>query len=200
MTDLLVRLANSNDTDSLTDFRIQEFKTAKEFELLNPNLLSYQSGHIFIIETQNKIVSTMQVEKCISTSIFEEKCATFIPEGYNSFPSFYLSKGATSKEFRNLGLNSILRKITLEFALADRTIESLTGVAYENAPRLHLLENIGYTFIEAELKDKTYTRPNGKVFFLSLKRQDFKKAHELLCKEIEMLSNQVRINLELSVQ
>lgn len=200
MTEIVIRLANSADSESLTNFRIQEFKTAKEFELLNPQLLSYQSGHIFIVESHKQIISTMQVEKCISQRIFGEKCSTNIPSGYNCFPTFYLSKGATSKQFRNLGLNSILRKITLEYAMDDETIKSLTGVAYENAPRLHLLQNLGYTFLEVDLNDKTYTRPNGKVFFLSLERESFKKAYNLLSREVEELSNQVRIIFELFIQ
>jgi hypothetical protein len=59
---LTIRFANEADNVKLTEFRVSQFKTAKEFELLNPALLSLQKGLIYIIEQDGIIISTMQVE------------------------------------------------------------------------------------------------------------------------------------------
>lgn len=172
-TTLTIRYATPADSERLTDFRISQFKTAKEFILLIPELLSRQSGHIYLVEQDGCIVSTMQVEKCISKDTFKYLSGSYFmydEPNENLFPSFYLSKAGTIKDLRNSGINSYLRLLTLYSAIEDNSINSLTGVAFENAPRLNLLEKIGYDFIEIAMEKDDYTLPLGKTFFFVFKK------------------------------
>jgi len=190
---ITIRLATLDDSDSLTDFRISQFKSAKEFELLNPSLLSKQSGQIFIAELDNKIVSTMQVEKCNDLTELNAKTTNFIPTQFEDYPCYNLTKGATIKELRNTGLNSYLRLLTLRNA-AKTNINSLVGTSYENSPRLHLLNELGYEFYEVNEKLSDYIKPNGKVFFFSLSKDKFGFAIDRLTSETEPLIKEYIIN------
>jgi hypothetical protein len=194
---LTIRYATTADSERLTDFRISQFKTAKEFELINSDLLSYQNGQIFIIESNKEIISTMQVEKCTTIEDFTDKCSGNIPNDFKELSTLYLSKGATNKAYRNVGLNSILRKITLETALADSSIMSLTGFAYENAPRLNLLHAIGYSFAEADIKYCNYTKPYGKMFFLKLSRSSFEYAHNFLSSDVYDIAKSFSVKIDI---
>lgn len=190
---LTIRYANSSDSDRLTDFRISQFKSAKEFELLDSSVLSLQRGHIYLVEDGDQIISTMQIEHSVDTEHFKTICSAHFPADFNAFETFYLSKGATIKEYRNTGLNSYLRRQTLLNAINNEKIQSLTGVAYENAPRLHLLLNLGYEFTDVQLIDLSYTIPKGKVFFLKLHRKDFASAYEKLIVETSELEQQFKL-------
>jgi len=189
---LIIRYATSADSDRLTDFRISQFKTAKEFELLSPNLLAQQRGHIFIAEQHQDIVSTMQVEFSDFAN-FQNVCHASFDNDPTLFDTLYLSKGATIKEHRNSGLNSLLRKYTLQAALKNPRVNTLTGVAYENAPRLHLLGRLGYIITETELLTKNFTKPLGKVLFLRLDRPNFLRAIDMLQEETQELREQFEI-------
>lgn len=203
MTDLkpilTISYANIHDNDRLTEFRISQFKSAKEFELLDTKLLTKQRGNIFIVEKENEIISSMQIEKSETKENLISISNVNILEQFDFLPTFYLSKGATLKEYRNTGLNSYLRLLTLEEALDDDKIKSLTGFAYENAPRLNLLKNIGYLFYPVSFIDTSYTKPFGQLFFLSLERAHFAKALKQLDEEIKELQNQFTLQIKFSI-
>ena len=195
---LTISFANIHDNDRLTEFRISQFKSAKEFELLDTKLLTKQRGNIFLVEKENEIISSMQIEKSETKKNLISISNVNIPEQFNFFPTFYLSKGATLKEYRNTGLNSYLRLLTIKEALHDDKIKSLTGFAYENAPRLNLLKNIGYLFYPVSFIDTSYTKPFGQLFFLSLERACFAKALKQLDEEIKELQNQFTLQIKVS--
>lgn len=190
---LTIRYATSADSDRLTDFRISQFKTAKEFELAKPELLSKQSGFIFIVEEEGILVSTMQLNVVThqdyfnNLSISGKQIADRLQSSH--LPTIYLSKAATTKQLRNSGLNSYLRLISIKKAISSN-INSLTGVAFEHAPRLHLLEKLGYKFSEIEMSSTDYVLPKGKSFFLLLEQKYFLMAKEKLEKEVIELEEQ----------
>ena len=190
---ITIRYATPADSDRITEFRITQFKTAKEFELINPSLLALQRGHIYLIEQDDQIISTMQIETSTDKEHFQKISTAHIPDPFDDFDTAYLSKGATIKEYRNSGLNSYLRRLTLLNAINNASIESLTGFAYENAPRLNLLKDLGYEFIETKLLDQSFTIPKGKVFFLKLQRKNFSFAYEKLINETYNLDKQFEI-------
>lgn len=197
---LTIRYATSVDRERLTDFRICQFKTANEFLLLIPEMLSQQRGHIYIVEHEGEIVSTMQVEYCLSIETFQHLsgslCLKNKPQE-NIFPLLYLSKAGTVKPLRNSGINSFLRLLTLRNAIQREEIKALTGIAFENAPRLHLLEKIGYRFTEISMSKDDYTMPLGKTYFLSLQRELFFQAIQKL--EVETMELQQAFNIEIEV-
>ena len=193
---LTIRFANSADNDSLTNFRIAQFKSAREFELVDFTLLAEQRGAIYIVELNGEIISTMQYELFNHPSKLCDSTHVHIADSFQDFNTLYLSKAGTLKEHRNMGLNSYLRLLILQTAIDSSSINSLTGVAYENAPRLQLLKRIGYEFINATLVDLKYIIPNGKVFLLNLRKEKFAKAHMILTNEIKEMSETFKIIVE----
>lgn len=191
-----IRQATIDDTEKITQFRIDQYKTAKEFEILDLDALSEQRGKIYLAELDDRIISTMQQEIISSVMTATILTHTIIPTNFSHFDTMYLSKAGTQKEYRNTGLNSYLRLLSIKEALTTNTINSLIGIAYENAPRLHILEKLGYIFTEVQLLDKEYTNPYGKVFFLSLNRPQFQLAIDILETETSDLTQKFEIKLQ----
>ncbi|MFI5140624.1 MAG: hypothetical protein ACHQIM_22595, partial [Sphingobacteriales bacterium] len=164
---IIVRYVTPADADAIIEFRIRQFKTAREFEILYFLALSKQRGRILIAEIDSVIVSTMQIEIVKNLSDFKSIDGD-VPDdiAFNAYPTLYLSKAATEKSLRNTGLNSLLRIVSLENALDHAEICSLSGTAYENAPRLHLLERLGYNIRIIKQADFNYSRTTGNMFFL----------------------------------
>ena len=193
---LTIRYATSADSDRLTNFRISQFKTAKEFEILDLKSLSKQSGAVYIVELDGELISTMQFEVVSNYDNLQILTHTHVPKQFNLFNTVYLSKAATTKEHRNSGLNSILRKLTLISFLNDASINSLTGIAHENAPRVHLIEKLGYKFTDVNPLNFNYAVPRGRVFFIELERERFNKAISFLQDETAELNQQFQIILQ----
>ena len=194
---IIIRQATIDDSDRLTYFRILEYKSSKEFELLNIAPLRQQYGFVYIAEYEGRIISTMQAEVLGTKDELELKCIEIIPTYFLDYPTVYLSKAATDEEFRTTGLNSYIRLLFLRMYVDNFNIQSFTGAAYENAPRLQLLSRLGYVFTEIldRVKDD-YIRPFGKVYFLSLCRNQF----ELAINTLEMDTSQLTQNFNIEVK
>lgn len=189
---LIVRYAEHNDFKKLTQFRIEQFLSAKEFTVKTPEKLANVGGDVFIVESNNKIISTVQVEKMPSKDFFKQYSnATFLAEPtVDIFPSLYTSKAGTDKSYRNTGIYGYLRMLLLKQAINNNLVMALNNCAYENAPRLNLLRKLGYEFTEVKLSETAYTVPNGKFFFVYLERNKFDNALQILEKEsADLLSN-----------
>lgn len=190
---LTIRFATKEDSENVTNFRVAQFKTSKEFELLNPSLLSKQSGKVLIAEIDSQIVSTMQFEKCNDEVELNSRITNFLPNNFVNIPCYVLSKGATINNLRNTGINSYLRLLVLEKAINEE-VTALVGTSYENSPRLQLLKDLGYNFYEVEEKPNDYIKPFGKVFFFSLEKNKFNFAYEKLISETKPLRTDFNIN------
>jgi len=193
---LTIRFANTHDEEAISKFRIEQYKTAKEFNIVDLNAVTKQSGKIFIAEVNNSIVSTMQIEVVNNKEEFKIIETGFIPKSFNYYKSIYLSKAGTSKVFRNTGLNSLLRKLTIESAIENINVLSLSGTAYSNAPRMHLLKKLGYDIVEIP-PAMDYLQPVEKtILFLCLHRDKFPAALKLLNEEIKELESNFSITIK----
>jgi hypothetical protein len=184
-----IRQATLEDREKVTQFRIDQFRSAKEFTVANTDVFSVMKGKVLIAELNKEIISTMQFQTLTNKDELIHSSTEYIPDSFNSFSTLYLSKGGTTREFRKTGINSCLRQIILQLAFDDLSINSLTGVAYENAPRMNILKTIGYTTTETYTINKTYLMPTENPLFLSLSRQNFLTAISLLETEITELKN-----------
>jgi hypothetical protein len=191
---LNVRFTTPYDYKQLLDFRTAQFESAKEFDLINPSLLSTQTGQILIIEINNKIVATMQYDLGINKHQLNSQTSARIPSlTHKVLPCYTLTKAATAQEFRKIGLNSYLRLLIIKKAKMLE-LNALVGTSFENSPRLNLLKEIGYDFYEVTQKDKTYIKSKGKVYFLVLPKEKFNFAIEKLELETLELIQQYNIN------
>lgn len=195
---LTIRYATIDDAENVANFRIEQYKSAKEFKICDLSALSQQRGKIYIAELDNNIISTMQIEVIETIQDAIKLTHTIVPNNFSRFNTLYLSKAATLKEYHNIGLNSYLRLLSIEHALTKENVNSLIGVAYENAPRLNLLKKLGYEFTEVQLLNNEYTNPYGKVYLLSLDKFNFKSAHKLLQEELQELEGNFTINVQIN--
>lgn len=200
MENLIIRLAEEQDQFVLTNFLRRQFKTAKEFDLVEPEMLFYDKGTMLIAECNNNVLSIMQVDICRDVVYFNKICGNYINSTFhfNAYNTLFLSKAATDDNFKRIGLNNLLRKIILKSAINNTSIKSITGVAFENAPRFKTLKRLGYNFQEVKLTNNDYVQPKEKVYFLSLDRSLFKKA--LLILEQETISLATLYKIDLSVE
>lgn len=195
---ITIRYATIDDAENVASFRIEQFKSAKEFEVLNTEMFLEMKGRVLIAVLNNKIVSTMQFET-ISNREELVKCETaYIPAVFDGFQTCYLSKGATTKEFRNTGINSYLRIIILNYAVQDKRINSLTGTAYKSAPRMNVLKRIGYNVFETYDIVQNYFISKDTLLFLWLEREKFNAAYKLLQDETQELENNFTINIQIN--
>jgi hypothetical protein len=190
---ITIRQATSDDIEKVTQFRIDQFKTAKEFEVVSTELFSVMKGQVLIAELDNEIISTMQFQTLSNRQELVRAETSYIPDNFDGFETFYLSKGATSREFRNTGINSYLRMVILKYAVVDNKINSLTGTAYNNAPRMNVLKRIGYNMIETYNIVHDYLKAKDNPQFIWLDRVKFANAVDLLEVEIEELKSNYEI-------
>jgi len=200
---IVLRYATEQDISKLTAFRISQFKHSEQFILVVPDMLSKIRGKVMIAEFNHTIVSTMQFETCHSAEEFEHISGAVLPtsllDQQEKYPSYYLSKAATHKSFRKKGLNGLMRLRIIELALKSHNIQSLTGVAFDNAPRLKTLLDLGYDFFEIEISEDDYTQALEKTFFLHLPSQSFKTAAKHLESQLQNLSSSINIELQLAL-
>ena len=195
---ITIRYATIDDVENVANFRIEQFKSAKEFEIVSTELISELKGQVIIAELDNVIISTMQFQTLANREELV-KCETaYIPDIFDGFQTCYLSKGATSKEFRNTGINSYLRMIILNYAVQNNRINSMTGTAYKSAPRMNVLKRIGYKIIETYDIIQNYFISKDTLLFLWLERDDFNSACKLLQEELQELESNYSINIQIN--
>ena len=194
---ITIRYATIDDAENVASFRIEQFKSAKEFQIIDLNAVGKQRGKIFIAEIDEEIISTIQMEVINDGVVFEKIATCLIPENFKSYKTIYLSKGACAKEYRNIGLNSFLRMLILQDAIKNENILSLSGTAYSDAPRINLLKKLGYKLVEIP-PNLNYAIPLGKELFLCLKREKFNTAYKLLQDETQELESNYTINVQIN--
>jgi hypothetical protein len=171
-----VRFATPEDYDAVSELRLTEYRKAKEFVIKDESMISKQRGMILIAENEEKqVLSTMQMEVYDSLKSLSEASIYYPPHDFSLFPTLYLNRAASSSQFRNKGLNSLLRRKAFEFAVENRELKSISGAVYEGAPRINLLKSLGYHFIETEEKIE-YLAPTAKMYFIYLERAQFEAA------------------------
>lgn len=190
---LTIREANACDHSSVTKLRVDGYLSSGEFKVLNHDFLSVQRGQVYLIETEGKVIASLQQERISSCEIFTGLTNTHIPEDFHYFETIYHSKGVTDSAYRNLGLNSLLRFHSLSKYSQLQNINSFASIVYEKAPRLNTLKEMGYKFRQTHLKSTKYTSPTGKVFLTYLERNQFKKAIKKLDSQLGSLHKKYQI-------
>lgn len=177
--EIVVRFARNEDRDAIADFRISQYKSARQFELIDESLLRQQSGNIYLIEHEGNIVSTVQANICLNFEQLDDQTTAILDTNLDIFPCMNITKVATEQSFRNTGLNSYLRLQFIKKAREDN-IKAISGTSYENSPRLNLLKELGYKFCSVGEKQQNYIKPKGKVFFFYLDSSFFESAIKIL--------------------
>lgn len=192
---ITIRLSTSTDDEAIGDFRVEQYKTANEFQMMDFLPIRKIEGDNIIVEVDNKIISTMQFK--IANTLEE----IYILNHYNLpglssekvlLPSLFLNRGATSYEYRKFGLNSLLRKVVLQKYL-NSNIQSFSGVVYEGASRTNIVKRIGYNFFELEGENDPNFKTVVKTFYIQLQRNKFSSAISLLEEDLKEIYTNFKI-------
>ena len=171
-----VRLATAADREAVATLRLAAYRTAPQFTILNEASITGCEGQVLVAECPEAgLVATMQTVECQTAEDLQRHGGSLPPPEFLGLPSLLLNRGATRPGRHYQGLNSRLRLLALDGALADERIQSLTGYVYEGAPRLNLLRELGYAFAPVTENDQ-HLRGHTAELFVWLRREQFAAA------------------------
>ena len=175
-----VRLATAADREAVATLRLAAYRTAPQFSILNEVTIADCKGQVLVAECPKAgLVATMQVVECQAAEDLRRHGGRLPPAAFQGLPSLLLNRGATWPGWHYQGLNSRLRLLALDGALADERIQSLTGYVYDGAPRLNLLRELGYAFAPVTESDHHLCGHTAELF-VWLRREQFTAAREKL--------------------
>ena len=161
-----VRLATAADREAVVTLRLAAYRTAPQFTILNEAAITGCEGQVLVAECPDAgLVATMQVVECQTAEDLRRHGGNLPPAAFQGLPSLLLNRGATRPGRHYQGLNSRLRLLALDGALADERIQSLTGYVYDGAPRLNLLRELSYKFFDVNAHSYKHITRNTFVFF-----------------------------------
>lgn len=102
------------------------------------------------------------------------------------FPCLIFNSAATRQDYHRQGFNQLLRYYSIRAALAHH-IQHLISPVYLNAPRLALMEKLGYTFHEPPHTWQTKLAPYSPRILAVLEKNRFASARDILEKAIPHL-------------
>jgi hypothetical protein len=189
----MIRNATSADLAEVSELRKLQYAAAPEFQVKDQSAVAEQRGSVLLVLHGDEILSTMQVEGAADRPFLERLDRSAIGTSFSAFPTFLLSRAATHVSWRRHGLNSLLRLAVLRRAVAEERIQSLTGMAYVGAPRLHLLERLGYSVEVVPQPDASYIQPVTQRILLCLERDRFIQALDRLNTELAPLFQEFEV-------
>jgi len=142
--------ASRRDADAIAALRVACYRQAREFELLQPQCLSWTAlddeAVVFQLHgLDSELLATVRSHWVASAAALEQRmgCECELPP--ECFPTLYFSRGATVPSAGRLGLHSVLR---YHYLLAAQRLgaASATGSVYEHAPRVRSMAELGYRF------------------------------------------------------
>jgi len=148
-----ISVATSADAHDVTVLRKLAFAYADQFRMTDDSGLEWgeedQSGIVTAAwNDAGEIVSTTRGEVITDQRHAERKMMSTVPLGDEAFPSLLLTRGATRDGYGKTGLHSALRYYFIDAAL-NAGFASMLGLVYEGAPRIRLMEQIGYDLVPA---------------------------------------------------
>jgi hypothetical protein len=145
-----VARASRQDAGAIEALRLACYRGAREFELLQPECLSWDErddkGVVYkICDSSGLIFATVRSHWVPSREALERSmgCECQLPD--SCFPTLFFSRGATVGWAMRAGLHSLMRYHYLR-AAAALGAASATGAVYEHAPRVRSMAELGYVF------------------------------------------------------
>jgi hypothetical protein len=146
-----VGLAAAADAPAISALLLAQYRAAREFRLLRPDLIAWDGvqgagGVTAGWDATGRLVATMRARLVGSAEAAERLLDVSVALPADCFPAVILSRAATAPGFSRTGINSLLRWHLLRAAVGQGARSAL-GLVYEAAPRLTLMTAIGYRFI-----------------------------------------------------
>ena len=143
-----VGLATAADAPAIGALLLAQYRAAKEFRLLRPDLLAWDgragAGGVAAGWTDDgRLVATMRASIAPDADAAAAAMGLSVDLPDACFPAVILSRAATDPALARSGINSLLRWHLLRAAAAQGARAAL-GLVYEGAPRLSVMARIGY--------------------------------------------------------
>jgi GNAT superfamily N-acetyltransferase len=185
-----IRIASAKDKKEVTALRTREFDRSKNFKLLKPELLHWNhtdDAHtvLGIWNEHLEIIATLRLIRVANLQEAAKRLEADIPIAIH-FPCLIFNSAATRQDYHRQGFNQLLRYHSIRAALAHH-LQHLISPVYLNAPRLALMEKLGYTFHEPPHTWQTKLAPYSPRILAILGKNRFASARDILEKSIPHL-------------
>lgn len=185
-----IRIASAKDKKEVTALRTREFDRSKNFKLLKPGLLHWNhtdDAHtvLGIWNEHQEIIATLRLIRVANLQEAVKRLEADIPIAIH-FPCLIFNSAATRQDYHRQGLNQLLRYYSIRAAQTHH-IQHLISPVYLNAPRLALMEKLGYTFHEPPHTWQTKLAPYSPRILAVLEKNRFAPARDILEKAIPHL-------------
>lgn len=185
-----IRIVSARDKKQITSLRINEFARSRNFRLLKPELLHWNDiddAHtvLGVWNEHREVIATLRLIRVSNIEETTLRLEADIPFEVE-FPCLIFNSAATRQDHHRQGFNQLLRYYSI---CAARTsgIRQLVSPVYLNAPRLALMENLGYTFHEPARSWQIKLAPYSPRILAVLAHDRFSTAIDLLQKSIPHL-------------
>jgi hypothetical protein len=185
-----IRLASVIDKKEVTALRIQEFARSRNFKLLKPDLLLWNDiddTHtvLGVWNDHQEVIATLRLVRVSDMEEAVTRLEADIPVDIG-FPCLIFNSAATRQDHHRQGFNQLLRYYSIQAAMAH-DIRHLISPVYLNAPRLALMEKLGYTFHEPPRTWQTKLAPYSRRVLAIMERSLFTSALNYLEQSIPHL-------------
>jgi hypothetical protein len=185
-----IRMAIARDQKEITALRIQEFGRSRNFKLLKPELLhwnDFDDTHtvLGIWNDHQEVIATLRLVRVTDLGEAVRQLEADIPVKIG-FPCLIFNSAATRQDHHRQGFNQLLRYYSIQAAMAH-DIRHLISPVYLNAPRLALMEKLGYTFHEPSRTWQTKLAPYSQRILAVMGRSLFPSALKFLEQSIPHL-------------
>jgi hypothetical protein len=143
--------------------RREAFLQAPEFFVLTPRTYEWgendQRGCVLAVwDNQGAPLATLCGAVATTRADAEDRFECILPFPVSRFPALLLSRAATRVDHRSRGLNTLLRYYFLQMARRQE-LRSILSLVFEGAPRIRMLERLGYDLIRIPSINSTYVSP-----------------------------------------
>lgn len=185
-----IRIATLTDKNEVTALRIQEFDRSRNFKLLKPQLLQWNDiddTHtvLGVWNEHREVIATLRLIRVMDLQEAVMRLEADIPVEIG-FPCLIFNSAATRQDHHRKGFNQLLRYYSIQAAQAH-DIQHLISPVYLNAPRLALMEKLGYTFHDPPHTWQTKLAPYSQRVLAIMERPSFASALAYLEKSIPHL-------------
>lgn len=185
-----VRVASAKDSDQISNLRLTEYQSSKDFILVNSIFLEWGGNDkncpvISVWNEEDEVIATILLTPVKNTQSAIEIIEYNLPTEI-SFPALVFSKAATKKSYRKKGLNQLLRYYCIKAAL-DYNINSLLSPVFKQAPRIAFMKEMGYQFYTPLETSQTKLIPVSIRKLAVLERSKMEYAIKIIEKKIPNL-------------
>lgn len=185
-----IREATTKDADAVSNLRIREFSRSKDFKLLKPETLCWNSvdeDHtvLAVWDDTDQAIATIRLIKVTNQSETEKMMKSKLSADV-VFPAFIFTTAATVKEKRNHGFNQLIRYYGIQIAKAQG-IQSLLSPVFQNSPRVNFMKSLGYVCYDRPISWQSPLIPGSQRILCILEQRKFESALDILKENVSEL-------------